>query len=101
MELKPRHWYKFSHKRKGTFVAQYRKKTEGDDVDPFFWEVQIPVMPGSGQEGMATVVNAPYRFSGLRPSLVGDVEEIERPEWLKKKPPSGGLKGVIQKVTGG
>lgn len=83
-QLKPDHWYRFSHKRKGTFYAIFRDwvKTQNDPVDAMKIKVDIWTEEGSGQERLAKVFQhidgikqrPKYGTRILRPSLLSNIE---------------------------
>ena len=98
--------YKFSHKRKGTFVGQLIEIVPGDDIDPQFLTVKYDVRVGTDQVRLATTPGKnDVRVSNLRPSLILQIEEQEGEHWLREvrvpEEVQPKEKGFISRLFGG
>lgn len=79
-KLTRRKRYRFQHQRKGTFEGIYlgmEKLDKDDPQDKEVWKVAIDTADGSGSEWLRRVAGATSTQSGIRPSLVESVEEVE------------------------
>lgn len=87
MQLEPGKTYRFTHIRKGTFVAQLIDvipSDPGDEADTQLLKVKIDTRKGSGQERLART-NAEVHVTNLRPSLILQCEEVEGDAWLQQR----------------
>jgi len=77
--------YKIAHQRKGHFVAQLIEVEDGDERDPLILVVKYDVRFGTDQAHMAIEQGEQnVRVSGLRPSLIIQMEETEEQQWLRE-----------------
>ena len=79
-KLTRRKHYRFQHQRKGAFEGIYlgmEKLDKDDPQDEAAWKVAIDTADGTGSEWLRCVAGATSTMSGIRPSLVDSVEEVE------------------------
>ncbi len=91
--LKPGLVYEIKHERKGTFVGKFvgyddEPQRLGDKKDKVLLHFVFDIRVGTSQEHMATGVKTergalvPTRNSNLRPSLIEEIRQTEKQEWL-------------------
>lgn len=87
--------YEIIHERKGTFVGQFMGYDDepsriDDKQDKVFLTFKYDVRVGTAQEHLSKQVKlegggyAPVRVSNLRPSLVEEIRQTQKQEWLLK-----------------
>ena len=80
--------YRFTHIRKGNFIAQLIDIVPtdlGDEADTQLLRCKIDTRKQTGQERLARSAKADVTVTDIRPSLISNLEEVESDTWLVER----------------